>query len=141
MRIPLAIRCLGHIPGCDTCHTEKLRGADRHVCDDLCAMQAKVRADPAGHRRSHLPKFHDCGALLDDRHGNNYELVKFCGWGTCVQFCCPGCRQFVSGFGPLGCLCEDDPCGHGTYEELIPAAAPAATAKPSRLRALFRKRK
>lgn len=117
------IRCLGQVQDCLHCRCETPRGGTGHVCDDLCELQREIRRDPGGHARSHEPKVHDCGAVLDDRHGTNYERVEFCGWGTCVQFLCPGCGGFVSGYGPAGCQCESDYCGHGSYQSFQPAPA------------------
>lgn len=114
--LPL-IRCIAHVPGCELCTTEPLRFGAGHVCDDLCEVQRHNRASEAGHARTHEPRRHECGAILDDRRGNIYEIQRFCGWGTCVQYFCPGCRRFIAGFGPVGCQCEERPCGHGSYHE------------------------
>lgn len=112
-----AITCLSHIHGCPKCNREPVRGGTEHVCDDLCVMQHQNRETTTGHARSHEPIRHDCGAILDDRQGNKYETMKFCAWATCVQYFCPGCGRFTSGWGPIGCQCEEQPCGHGTYDE------------------------
>lgn len=113
------IRCIGQVPGCPRCAQESLRGADEHVCDELCALQREVRAEPERHASTHEPLRHSCGTILDDRHGNNYEQVEVCGWGTCMQVYCPGCRAYIHGYGPTGCRCEVEPCGHGTYASIV----------------------
>lgn len=120
------IRCIGQIHGCAACRTERLRDTYRgavHVCDDMCVMQAANRADAEGHARSHAPRYHECGALLDDRRGDRYEHVTICGYGTCVQYLCAGCGDFIAGFGPAGCRCETAPCDHGSYRALVPPPA------------------
>lgn len=122
--------CIARIDNCDLCAREPLRNGSGHFCDDLCMMRVELRKTDSGHAATHEPLRHDCGAILDDRLGNRYEIQRFCGWGTCVQFYCPGCRRFSGGWGPVGCQCEDRPCGHGTFHE-YPRPGAGRFRKPS----------
>lgn len=63
------------------------------------------------------PYRHDCGTVLSDWKGGNWEVTKTCGWGHCTQYFCPGCGRNTGGFGPVGCHCEASSNGHGTYAE------------------------
>lgn len=136
----LAIRCIAQITDCPSCQREPLRNGPDHVCDDLCDLQRANRDNERGHIRSHEPLRHECGAVLDDRQGNRYEVQRFCAWGTCVQYFCPGCRRFTSGWGPVGCQCEEQPCGHGTYDEYARPGA-GRFQKKSKFASLLRRRR
>ncbi len=136
VKAPETIRCIGQVPGCPLCAGEPLIDGDEHVCGFLCELQMLNRETETGHAQTHQPRRHECGEVLDDRQGGRFEIQKFCGWGTCVQYFCPGCRRFTSGFGPVGCQCEDQPCGHGTAAEY---AKPGITNTGKAKKSLFRR--
>ena len=114
--IATARTCLAVMPGCPDCEADpRCDGTD---CDDMCDINGGIkRGSPRGHRLMHEPIRHDCGAVLSDRLGNNYQTERVCPFGNCVLLLCPSCRRDTGGWGPVGCLCQSR-SGHGTYGEL-----------------------
>ncbi|MEU3452300.1 hypothetical protein ABZ671_01630 [Micromonospora sp. NPDC006766] len=111
--------CLRVVVGCADCESDP-RAVAPHVCDDWCATDGESkRRSPEYHQRRHQPHLCDhCGAVLDDRRGNNYETRRLCPYQTCTILYCPGCRRETYSVGVVGCPACNGPAGHGTYGEL-----------------------
>lgn len=99
--------CLATVPGCRDCADYPWRAADVHPgqCDDLCRMAGEsMRSDEGMHRFYHDPVCCEkCGAVLDDRRGNDHAVARLCPERTCTHWCCPGCGHSFSSAGPVGC--------------------------------------
>lgn len=109
--------CLEIVPGCADCATDP-RAITPHECDDLCTYTGEQkRKSESFHQLMHRPRRHKCGTVLDDRRGNHYEVRTVCGYRTCVQLFCPGCRREVGGWGPVECPACNGRSGHGTRAE------------------------
>ncbi len=112
--------CIDHVDGCADCDEDlqlQIQREPNHECHFLCELGQSIKSTPEGHRLSHEPERHKCGAVLSDRKGNHYEQIRFCAIGNCVQLFCPGCRRIASGWGVVGCPCANTRNGHGTWAE------------------------
>lgn len=111
--------CLRQIEGCAQCAADRRACTDPADCTELCELQGRMRADsPKFHRLSHQPRAcSDCGTHLENAEHRYLERKRICPFDRCVQFFCPGCRRYQSGWGEMGCPCDADRSGHGTYAE------------------------
>lgn len=98
----IPVTCIAIMPGCTDC-AEQVR--DHDECDDLCSFSGEQRrASESYHRLIHEPiRCAGCGAVLDDRKGNDRMVTKLCPKGYCRLWCCPDCGEEWASNGPVGC--------------------------------------
>lgn len=104
--------CLATVGGCAQCAEHPWRGGP-HTCDDLCSTTGEaMRRDPAMHAYLHAPvRCHGCGALLDDRRGNDRVVSVRCPADRCWRWCCPDCGRIMGEDRALACTQCNPPPG------------------------------
>ncbi len=99
--------CLALVPGCEICARPGPRRDDKHRCDDLCHLFAKVRTDAEFHDAIHRAQHcRGCGVWGYDETGASINLNVPCRYGTCINWACPICGHEAGGYGPLSCPCK-----------------------------------
>lgn len=105
----MTVACVGDLPDCpDRTAAAEHRLVDRpddHVCDDLCRFTGRLKQDPEQHRELHKPvTCRSCGAVLDDKRGNDRTVTRPCQTGRCRVWACPDRDAEWATDGPVGCL-------------------------------------